>query len=71
MGIQMVISETAISLVAKHINERNNKSYAIPIIGSPENTETPQIFEIIPFDEIDKAPRILGNQGSLSPPRTL
>lgn len=48
------IPENAIEEVAKHINERNNKSYTIPVIGNPSNPETPQVFEIIPFDEIDK-----------------
>ncbi len=51
------IPESAIEIVAKHINERNNKSYSIPVIGSPNNPETPQFFEIIEFDKIDNSER--------------
>ncbi|MBN3033197.1 MAG: hypothetical protein JW873_03800 [Candidatus Saganbacteria bacterium] len=47
------IQQEAIELIAKHINERNNKPYGIPTVGIETNIETPQIFEIIPFDEID------------------
>ncbi|MEH1942076.1 MAG: hypothetical protein V7L01_17925 [Nostoc sp.] len=47
------IPDSAIELVAKHINTRSNKSYGIPVIGHEENIETPQIFEIIPFDQED------------------
>ena len=51
------IPDSAIELVAKHINTRSNKNYGIPIIGHEENIETPQIFEIIPFDQIDDSDR--------------
>ncbi len=51
------IPDSAIELVAKHINTRSNKSYGIPVIGHEENIETPQIFEIIPFDKIDDSDR--------------
>ncbi|MEH2174319.1 hypothetical protein [Nostoc sp.] len=51
------IPDSAIELVAKHINTRSNKSYGIPVIGHEENIETPQIFEIIPFDQIDDSDR--------------
>jgi len=51
------IPDSAIESVAKHINQRNNKNYRIPVIGNPENAETPQIFEIIPFDQIDNSQR--------------
>jgi len=47
------IPEETIEAVTKHINESNNKNYNIPIIGNPNNAETPQVFEIIPFNEID------------------
>jgi hypothetical protein len=47
------IPDSAIEAVARHINERNNKQYSIPVIGSPNNPETPQIFEIIDFSVID------------------
>ena len=51
---QEIIPDNAVDLVAHHINERSNKNYSIPVIGNPNNPETPQIFEIIPFDEIDR-----------------
>jgi len=54
---QETIPDNAIELVAHHINERINKPSSIPVIGNPNNPETPQIFEIIPFDEIDKSDR--------------
>lgn len=54
---QETIPDNAVNLVAHHINERSNKNYSIPVIGNPNNPETPQIFEIIPFDEIDKTDR--------------
>lgn len=51
------IPETAIEMVAKYINDRNNKYYSIPVIGNPGNSETPQVFEIVPFEEIDMSDR--------------
>jgi hypothetical protein len=51
---QKTIPDNAVDLVAQHINERSNKNYSIPVIWNPDNPETPQIFEIIPFDKIDK-----------------
>jgi len=54
---QDTIPDNAINSVAHHINERSNKNYSIPVIGNPNNAETPQIFEIIPFNEIDKIDR--------------
>lgn len=51
------IPENAIEIVARHINDRNNKSYSIPVIGSYDNPETPQYFEIIEFDKIDETER--------------
>jgi hypothetical protein len=36
------IPDSAIELVAKHINTRSNKNYGIPVIGHQENVETPQ-----------------------------
>lgn len=47
------IPDSAIDMVAKHINERSNKPYSIPVVGVEGNCETPQIFEILPFDQID------------------
>ena len=49
------IPDEAIAQVAKHINDRSNKKYSIPIVGVYDNSETPHIFEIIPFEEIDKS----------------
>ncbi|HEC64285.1 MAG TPA: hypothetical protein ENI23_03225 [bacterium] len=54
---QETIPDNAVNLVAHHINERSKKNYSIPVIGNPNNPETPQIFEIIPFDKIDKTDR--------------
>lgn len=51
------IADSAIELVAKHINTISNKNYNIPVVGHEENIETPQIFEIIPFDQIDNSDR--------------
>ena len=51
------IPDSAIEIVAKHINTRSNKPYQIPIVGIPENVETPQYFEIHPFDQIDNSDR--------------
>lgn len=47
------IPDSAIDIVAQHINERSNQPYNIPVVGIKDNFETPQIFEILPFDEID------------------
>jgi len=47
------IPQSVIDSIAQHINQRSNKQYNIPVVGNPSNPETPQIFEIIPFDEID------------------
>lgn len=47
------IPDDAILEVASQINQRSNKAYPIPVIGHAENPETPQIFEILPFDQID------------------
>ncbi len=54
---QKTIPDNAVELVAHYINERINKPSSIPVIGNPDNQETPQIFEIIPFDKIDKTDR--------------
>ncbi len=59
------IPQSAIDTIATHINERNNKQYGIPAVGTPSNYETPQIFEIIPFDQIDNADfRVFAIDGS-------
>jgi len=51
------IPDTAIETVARHINNRSSKNFGISTIGTEDNVETPQIFEIIPFDEIDNTER--------------
>ncbi len=47
------IPQDAIDTIAQHINTRNNKNYNISVVGVPDEPETPQYFEIVPFDEID------------------
>lgn len=47
------IPDDVINGVAAEIHAKTNKDYKIPIVGVPENLETPQIFEIMPFDQID------------------
>jgi len=54
---QKEIPDSAIEAVARHINNRSNKNYAINPVGSGSNLETPQIFEIVPFGEIDNSDR--------------
>ncbi|MGO9396170.1 MAG: hypothetical protein ACLP7A_16375, partial [Desulfobaccales bacterium] len=49
------IPQSAIDSIAEHINHRNNKSYGIPVLGNPSNCETAQVFEIIPFEQIDNS----------------
>lgn len=51
------IPDNTIEAVAKHINERSNKIYNVPIIGNSENLQTPQYFEIKSFAEIDDSER--------------
>jgi hypothetical protein len=51
--VEESIPQRAIDSVARHINERNNKQYGIPVVGTRDNCETPQVFEILPFDQID------------------
>jgi hypothetical protein len=49
------IPEDSIELVAKYMNEKSSKNYQIPVIGNSSNSETPQVFEILPFDDIDNS----------------
>lgn len=51
------IPDSAIEAVARHINRRSNTNYGINPIGNEDNIETPQVFEIIQFDEIDNTDR--------------
>jgi NurA domain len=48
------IPDSAIEAVAKQINARSTKNHGISVVGNASNIETPQIFEILPFAEIDK-----------------
>src|ERR1700726_563821 len=51
------IPDSAIEGVAKQINARSTKNHGISVVGNASNIETPQIFEILPFAEIDKTGR--------------
>lgn len=61
------IPQSTIDSIAQHINERSNKSYNIPVVGTKSNPETPQIFEVVPFDKIDNgAWRVYAIDGSVN-----
>lgn len=47
------IPDDVISGVAAQIHAKANKDYKIPIIGVQGNLETPQVFEIMLFADID------------------
>jgi hypothetical protein len=47
------IPEEVINGVASQIHAKINKDYKIPVVGVIDNLETPQVFEIMPFDQID------------------
>jgi hypothetical protein len=51
------IPDSAIEIVAKHINTRSNRNHRISLIGDQDNIEAPQYFEIVPFDQIDNSNR--------------
>jgi hypothetical protein len=60
-----LIPQDAVDVVASYLHKRSTKSYSIPVIGSPDNIETPQVFEIMPFDKIDDVePRFYAIDGS-------
>jgi hypothetical protein len=48
------IPDSVIAATASQIHVKTNKDYKIPVIGVPENLETPQVFEIMPFNDIDQ-----------------
>jgi signal transduction histidine kinase len=54
---QKEIPDSAIEIVAEHINSRSSKNYGINSVGNESNIETPQVFEILSFSEIDKSDR--------------
>jgi hypothetical protein len=47
------IPDDVIDGVAAEIHRKTTKDYKVPVIGDKDNLETPQIFEIMPFNEID------------------
>lgn len=47
------IPDNVIDGVASEIHRKTTTDYHIPVVGAPENLETPQVFEIMPFDQID------------------
>jgi hypothetical protein len=49
------IPDDIVQSVARQIHVRTTRDYKIPVVGTAENIETPQVFEIMPFDEIDKS----------------
>lgn len=51
------IPDDVIAAVAGQIHAKTNRDYKIPIVGVPDNLETPQVFEIMSFDEIDRGSR--------------
>lgn len=55
--VRKKIPDSAINAIARYINEKSNKEFHIPVIGNENNLETPQVFEIIPFDQIDHSKR--------------
>jgi NurA domain len=48
------IPDDVISGVAAQIHAKTTKDYQIPVVGLAGNLETPQVFEIMPFDHIDQ-----------------
>jgi hypothetical protein len=48
------IPDGVINATATQIHTKTNKDYKIPVVGVPHNLETPQVFEIMPFNQIDQ-----------------
>jgi len=48
------IPDTVVNATAAQIHRKTNKDYQIPVVGTADNLETPQVFEIMPFDQIDQ-----------------
>src|SRR5208283_1056338 len=48
------VPDTVVNATAAQIHRKTNKDYHIPVVGTAENLETPQVFEIMPFDQIDQ-----------------
>jgi hypothetical protein len=51
------ILDSTIDIISQYINETSNKPSRIPIITVDGDINTPQYFEIIPFNEIDNSDR--------------
>ena len=47
------IPDDVIDGVAAQIHSKINRDYKIPVVGVAGNLETPQVFEIMPFEKID------------------
>ena len=45
------IPQNAIDSIAQHINQRNNKQYNIPIVGTASNPETPR-YRNLPLNKL-------------------
>ena len=61
------IPDDVIKGVAAEIHAKTNKDYRIPVVGTTENLETPQVFEIMPFEQIDsRKTRFYAVDGSLN-----
>ena len=60
------IPEQAIEKVAEEIRRRTSRDHKIPVLGTADNVETPQIFEILPFDQNDG---VGADGGALAVPR--
>jgi hypothetical protein len=61
------VPDEVITSMAAEIHSKTSKDYGIPIVGVPGNLETPQVFEIMPFEQIDNPPaRFYAIDGSCS-----
>jgi hypothetical protein len=63
--MQFSIPDNVIDGVASEIHRKTSTDYHISVVGTPGNIETPQVFEIMPFDQIDKGTRFYAIDGSL------
>ncbi len=48
------VPDTVVNATAAQIHRKTNKDYQIPVVGTADNFETPQVFEIMPFVQIDQ-----------------
>jgi hypothetical protein len=47
------VPDSVVSATAAQIHRKTNKDYQIPVVGTADDLETPQVFEIMPFERID------------------